>query len=189
MREIIITENIKTIIDDEDYLWAKNFKWYASKAKSYYRAFRSEKKKDGFHSRFLHREIFERLGIGIANREIDHADRNGLNNLRSNLRIATSGQNKYNMSREVGRNGFIGVNKHTKGRTKPFRAIVRAGKKAYHSKYFKTPFEAAVERDRLALKYHGDFAVLNFPESSALQKSPSAGKGGCAGSGGRALQR
>lgn len=118
--------------------------------------------KEGTKTILMHRRIMEmHLGRSLEkNEEIDHIDHDGLNNQLSNLRICNSSQNKWNRRTElrdftkyinidlVGSKWYarIGIN---------YRSI-RSWKK------FDTEKEAASEADLLAIKYHGNFATLNF---------------------------
>jgi hypothetical protein len=49
-----------------------------------------------------------------------------------------------------------------KGRNKPWRAYL----KERNLGYFETAEEAAKMRDRKALEWFGEFAILNFPEEN-----------------------
>lgn len=110
------------------------------------------------------------------NRITDHKDRNGLNNQRSNLRIATYRQNSCNCSRPD--QEYRGVY-FEKNRTPGFCAIVKIQGKKKFLGYFETREEAARAYDSLAVEYHGEFAVLNFPEEATkpLKNWPTGGKG------------
>jgi hypothetical protein len=92
-----------------------------------------------------------------------HIDHDTLNNRRSNLRVATKGQiAQHRMKRSNNTSGFIGVNWHH-GILK-WRARITAGGTRLHLGYFDDPVEAARVYDRAAIKYHSEFAVLNFPD-------------------------
>jgi len=91
---------------------------------------------------------------------IDHINRNGLDNRRSNLRFATIAQNAWNSRRRKNRSGYKGVwYAKDKGR---FRAAIWHNNKREYLGYFNSKIDAALEYDRAAKKYHGDFASLNF---------------------------
>lgn len=112
---------------------------------------------DGRTKVYLHQFIVDAPN-GV---EVDHRDGDGLNCRRSNIRIATRGQNARNMVRPVGASGYRGVTKPY-GRKKWPAQIVMDGR-ALRIGYFPTAEEAAKAHDDAARKLHGAFAVLNFP--------------------------
>lgn len=58
--------------------------------------------------------------------------------------------------------GFKGVSTNHKY-TNKFRASIYRGGKRIHLGYFGKPEDAARAYDEAAIKYHGKFARLNFP--------------------------
>ena len=97
-RELLLSRGLVAVVDDDVYEWASAFKWYAHPGANTWYAHRAgPRDADGKRERFiLHREI---LGLPKWTRggsEVDHIDRNGLNNLRSNLRIVTHRGNAAN---------------------------------------------------------------------------------------------
>lgn len=92
---------------------------------------------------------------------VDHIDNNTLNYKLKNLRWATSAENNRNQS-IIGYNktGFIGV---YKSREK-FIVCIMVDKKKIHVCGIKSAEEAAELYDKYALKYHKEFAKLNFKE-------------------------
>lgn len=124
------------------------FVWYASKTFDY-KKWR------------MHRFIFHLRGIDITGKEIDHIDGDGLNNQFSNLRIATSTQQKVNRNvRNDSRIGFKCVQKNTNGSKYTSYIIIKGKKKSLGS--FDTPEEAALAYNRAAIKKYGEYARLNL---------------------------
>lgn len=172
-------------VDDEDFEYLNQFIWHVHKSKHTFYAVRCKTKKEfkgvkGWNpykqvAVRMHREVLK-----ITNQKIlvDHKDGNGLNNQKSNIRIANYSQNSQNRKPKEGRTSkFMGVD------LKKSYYKVKEGKKAYirwqvqlvpHkgarpiTKVFPfTPegeIEAAKWRDKLAKKYFGKFARLNFLE-------------------------
>src|SRR5690606_21975431 len=92
--------------------------------------------------------------------EVDHIDRDGLNNRRSNLRLATHHQNAYNAQKRKSRSGFRGVTWYAPYQ-KWVAVIMHQGKKHYLG-YFDDPADGGRAYDEAARKLHGEFATLNF---------------------------
>jgi hypothetical protein len=92
----------------------------------------------------------------------DHADHNGLNNQRSNLRPATMAQNKHN-SRPVlgGSSAFKGVYLYPS--TGRWAAHIYIGNRRKFLGCFADEQDAARAYDAAALAAWGEFAYLNFP--------------------------
>lgn len=95
---------------------------------------------------------------------VDHINGNGLDNRRSNLRLATRTQNNWNRAfqRDKG-TGFMGVSFHRASGL--WRARLKVGDTAERTSYHQTPEEAAKARDAMALQARGEFAALNFHQA------------------------
>ena len=87
----------------------------------------------------------------------DHADRNPLNNRKSNLREATRSQ--QNMNRGMQKNntsGFKGI--YWMKSCKKWQAFININKKKTHLGYFKDKDDAIKARLEAEAKYYGEFA-------------------------------
>jgi len=162
MKEIELSLGRLVWIDDSEFEFLNQWRWRARRYNQNWYAEREEFISGKRRKITMHRAI---MGIIDKTVEIDHRDGNGLNNQRSNLRIATHSQNRQNRKRQLNNTtGFIGVYWHKK--RKEFRAQIKVdGKKIHHGK-FASAIEAAKVRDAIAIKLHGEFAVLNFPQTA-----------------------
>jgi hypothetical protein len=107
----------------------------------------------------MHHLIAQAMGLDTERFQVDHRDRDGLNNRRSNLRTATRSQN--GMNRVIPRAGLYRGAYLTRGR---WQALIRMNRRRIHLGMFATAEEAARAYDKAARELHGEFAVLNFPD-------------------------
>ena len=103
----------------------------------------------------LQRVLAERAGFNLDH-EIDHKNRNKLDNRRENLRPATRTQNCQNtVEHSNSTTGFKGVN-YRKDVGK-YRARIRINGERVMLGWFKTAEEASRAYDEAAKKHHGEF--------------------------------
>lgn len=103
---IPLTKGKHTWIDLADYEKVSEFRWHVQQHGHICYAVRRDKLTG--ESIFLHNFLMNPLEGYV----IDHADRDGLNNRRDNLRYATDSQNNCNIGRKIGVSGFRGVYPH-----------------------------------------------------------------------------
>jgi hypothetical protein len=102
----------------------------------------------------MHREVLCLSGDEL----VDHRNRDGLDNRKANLRIASASQNQGNRTkRHDNTSGYKGVTWDSE--RKKWRATIQERKLGR----FDSPKEAARAYDEAALELWGDFALLNFP--------------------------
>jgi hypothetical protein len=101
LKKILLTQNQVTLVDDEDFDWLSQWKWYTQKSRDTFYAIRMERKEEYLldgrtykqkKSVRMHRAIMEHhLRRKLELWElVDHIDLNGLNNQNYNLRIVTN---------------------------------------------------------------------------------------------------
>ena len=157
MKKIPLSQGKFAIVDDEDYEFLNQWKWYYMQG--YAVRNDSAPKRGKIH---MHRVILERMGFKDFE-ECDHVNQNGIDNRHSNLRSATRGQNQRNKGKLCNNtSGHTGVcwNRAC------MKWQVKIGVKGTH-KYiglFDDKEEAARAYDEAAKKYHGEFANLNMEE-------------------------
>lgn len=96
----------------------------------------------------------------------DHANGDGLDNRRVNLRPANHSQNAANSRMpKTNTSGFKGV--HWRKDRKRWTAAIRRDYRRIHLGYFDTPEAAASAYDAAAIAAWGEFARTNFPRVAA----------------------
>ena len=155
MKTFPVSRGFTAIVDDEDFDIVSGYRWssWTNKAGNIY-VFRTVQNPDGSRrSLYLHRFLMgEPDGLLI-----DHKDRNGLNNTRTNLRIATAKQNIAN-SKPQGILNLKGVSRTTRHKTKQFVAQGSIGGKTKNLGYYATKEEAAKAYRIAAEREFGEFA-------------------------------
>ena len=157
-KEIQLTQGKVALVDDEDFEYLNQWKWYVQKWNvGYYavRNVRNNKKYIGYQS--MHRLLSNNNNKSLIT---DHVNGNTLDNRKSNLRICSFSDN--NKNRKISKNNSTGY----KGvvydkRNKKFIAKIGLNKKQIYLGYYIDPIDAARAYNAAALKYHGEFAHLN----------------------------
>lgn len=160
--EIPLTRGAVAIVDVADYERLSFFKW--SLRDGYARRARRISDVPGKASAIMmHREVL----CAPEGMLVDHANRNRLDNRKTNLRICTVEQNAQNSSRHKdARSPYRGVYEHRDTRAGGcVRYVARIGFNGnqLHLGRFITPEDAAAAYDVAARKLHCEFATLNFP--------------------------
>lgn len=158
MKKIPLTQGEFATVDDIDYEFLMQWKWYFNQGY----AVRHSQKSDGFSQRktiLMHRIILSRK-LGRSDfHDTDHKNHDGLDNRRNNLRPASRSQNEHNSEIQWGSSKFKGVcwkKDHNK-----WQAYIRFEGCLKHLGYFTDEIEAAKAYNEAAKKYFGEFACLN----------------------------
>lgn len=175
MKEILLTQGKTALVDDADFEYLNQWRWFASKNRNTFYAVRHEpyfengiRRKKGVS---MHRVILELSDPKIQG---EHQDGNGLNNQRYNLRPATNSQNQKNRRHKtVGTSKYLGVYWHKKGGMWVARIVIE-GKQEYLG-CFSHEIQAAIAYNEAAKIHHKEFANINIiPESNLLTSQKSA---------------
>lgn len=157
-------ERFVCLVDKEDYPRVSGFKWHLSgisktNSTRYARAHLCNKGPDRGMTIFMHRLIMSFPVEG----QVDHVNRNGLDNRMKNLRKVSQLENARNkVYKKKSKSGFIGVAICTSAE-QPWRASIWHDGKSVYIGNFKTREDAALAYDAKAVELRGEFAVLNFP--------------------------
>ena len=171
-RRIPLTKGKFAIVDPADYPNLAKYKWRICTGKNTFYAERSVRLPTGRYSRILmHREIFEKLSsdlrdtsdeIRATNLVVDHINRNGLDNRKANLRLATRAQNSCNVKKAKNRYSSNYKGLYFNRNEQKWRARITTNDKTIYLGDFEDEIEAAKVYDKAARKYQGEFAALNF---------------------------
>jgi hypothetical protein len=177
MREIQLTQGYVTQVDDKNYEYLNQWKWYADiKGNTVYAVRKTE---SGYIA--MHRLIMNATKEQI----VDHINQYGLDNQECNLRFATKSDNAKNCrSHKDSTSKFKGVSATNKSYSRISKKtgeitryvypdwyvaqIVHNGKH-YNLGTHKTEIEAAIAYDKKAVELFGEFASLNFPVNNRIR--------------------
>lgn len=153
MKQILLTQGKFTLVDDEDFEFLNQWKWYLSNTGYAVRA--QWLKKENKQVKILMHRVILNINKYILT---DHINRNRLDNRRKNLRMCNKSQNAANSKLEkYNKYGYRGLTKHFN----KWRAVIVADKKRYHLGLFSTKREAAQAYNQAAKQYFGEFAFIN----------------------------
>lgn len=154
MKKIPLTQGLYALVDDEDFEMLNQHNWSATRNKKVWYAMRKQGTPTGRRSIKMHQMLFP----GAV--EIDHKNRDGLDNRRCNLRPATGSQNMANRGMmKNNTSGYVGVSPHRQ--SGKWRAVIRCLGRYESLGLFYDPKEAAKVYNERAKKLFGTFAHLN----------------------------
>lgn len=168
MKKIPLTKKQFALVDDHDFDYLNQWKWYAHKgtnARTFYAIRKASSYRQNGITFRMHRVIMN----NPKGKEIDHINGNGLDNRRANLRLATTSENQMNRRKQSNNtSGFMGVcwNKLAK----KWQANITFRGRHFHVGLYLNKADAAKARDNAAKKIHGKFARLNFPARAEMLK-------------------
>lgn len=164
MKEIPLKHGKVLLVDDADFEWLSQFRWNLVPSRGYVTAWVPKKER----VMTLHHLLIPRR----KGRVVDHINGNRLDNRRCNLRSIIPIHNCWNQGkRQSSRNTsqYKGVSWHS--RDKMWRVRVQANGTLIVQKYFEDEIEAARYYDAVARATFGQYARLNFPESSVVERT------------------
>ena len=156
-KEIILTRGFVALVDDWNYAWLNVYTWHEAQGYAVCNSSCSQGQKS--YKVGMHRFI---LGVVPGDtRQIDHINRNTLDNREHNLRVCSSAENTCNQKLQVrvGTSRFKGVYQQHNGGS--WRAKLGLHKGQIYLGSFSSEEEAARAYDRAALQHFGEFACTN----------------------------
>ncbi|MHC4604433.1 MAG: AP2 domain-containing protein [Planctomycetota bacterium] len=159
-----MTQPKYTKVDPADYQRLKGYKWSASKkaGKCFYARRRASKGKGKKEALIYMHQMVLKVPDGMV---ADHINHDSMDNRSANLRAATFSQNMCHRRKrsDAKTSKYKGVS--WKKMNRKWVARIAFEKKEFHLGYFQNGIDAAKAYDRAALKYHAEFACLNFPDA------------------------
>ncbi len=160
MKEILLTQDKVTLVDDEQFDFLNQWKWWLNTNGYACRTIEGKPKngKRFRHSLYLHKFIMD------TDKIIDHINQNKLDNRKNNLRIVNKLQNNLNRlppKNKYGYKGVVDCNKNTKT-LNPFMIRISIKNKNHYAGSFPTPHLAALAYDLWSYDLHREDYKSNF---------------------------
>ncbi|MCE7073705.1 HNH endonuclease [Dyadobacter sp. CY327] len=152
-KQIPLTRGQFVTVDNEDFDFLNQWKWYVTACGYAARHDYSNKQKKQI---MMHHLLVARE----PGMHTDHINRDRLDNRRENLRVCSAKNNLQNKKAPNGKK-FKGVYE-CKGKTKTtWKALMRPGGKFIHLGVYNSEIEAARAYNTAAVKQYGEYAYLN----------------------------
>jgi hypothetical protein len=157
MKEIQLTQGKVALVDDEDFEYLNQFRWFSNNMNGKF-----------YVGRYITVSKYKQIRISMhrfimkpeKGMVIDHLDRNPLNNQKNNLRICTHSDNMRNCKISIkNTSGYKGVSFVKKNNT--YKSAIKFNKRTIYLGYYIDPIDAARAYNTAAIKYFGEFAHLN----------------------------
>lgn len=161
MREIKLSRGKVALVDDEDFEELSKYKWHALKGcHTWYAA------RNGCGNEREYVYMHAVIACSPSGSKTDHRDGDGLNNIRSNLRVCTAEQNARNQTRKRSdgiTSRYRGV--HWDSVNGKWRAQIKSGGRTLSLGRFDNEFDAAGAYDAAGIARDPEFFTPNFSAS------------------------
>lgn len=156
MKRVPLTRGKFALVDDEDFEWLNQWKWYCEPHRQTFYAVRRIRLSGNKRKTIrMHRLILD-APEGVL---VDHKHGNGLDNRRFEIRLATHSENGFNRGKTVNNSsGLKGA--YWQKQINRWYSRITVNKKNIYLGTFSTAREASEAYKQAALKYHGDFACI-----------------------------
>lgn len=164
MKEILLSNSEKTVwVDDEDYDWIRQLCSWHLDSKSRYSLGWIKNTQGKLYYVAMHRVIYKKHFGLEPKQQIDHIDRNGLNNQKSNLRLCNHSQNRGNCEKSKTKH----FSSQYKGvcwlkREQKWSAHIKINQKHLSLGHWETERQAAIAYDLISAKHYGEFFYPNI---------------------------
>lgn len=156
-KQIYLSQGKFATVDDADFEHFNQWKWTANRGGARSTSWYALRKENGKNIQ-MHRQIIN----APDGMQVDHINRDGLDNRRENLRLCTNAENGRNRAMKSNSiSGFKGV---CRFRDK-WQAQIGINRVNIYLGVFADPIDAAKAYDQAAIELHGPYANLNFPVS------------------------
>ena len=157
-RRIKLSKGKYAIVDPEDFEKLSQYKWHCTNYGYAARKIPKGKRTGREQSIMMHRELCP-VPDGMW---VDHINRKRNDNRRANLRPATRQQNCWNtrQNRTKSKTQYIGIHWNKNRRKWQLQLTVNGRQRGFG--YYADEKEAGKAYDKVAIKYRGEFALLNF---------------------------
>lgn len=150
MKLIYTSKGEKIKVDEDDYERLKGIGWFVSER--------------GYVTGYLNGKNVKmhRIIMGNPSLEVDHINREKLDNRKANLRTCTRAQNAFNrVNKKKSATGTVGVYKNVyRNKIYSYRAEIKYFGNRLHLGSFKTKELASIAYKEASKKYHGEFSPI-----------------------------
>jgi len=156
VKRIPLTQGKFALVDEEDYEWLNQWKWY------YNNGYAARDQWDPITKKQIKIRMHRIIMNAKEGEEVDHINHNGIDNQKYNLRVCTVSQNMQNSkSNKNSSSQYKGVSYNPM--TQKCQVQIMYNGKFIYLGYYKDEEEAARAYDKAAIELFGEFACLNFP--------------------------
>lgn len=159
MRKIKLTQSKYALVDDEDYEWLNQWKWFYNKSPADKLGYARRTQWDSKCRRNITLRMARIILNAPVHLHVDHINGNSLDNRRHNLRLVTPSQNRSNIKILKTKKSckYLGVHWHKKNSR--WVSKITVNKKTIFLGCFSSAYAAHLAYRRACKKYRGGISL------------------------------